>query len=210
MSILHSTPTLPKFLYRDTYRDSCWLTLIANRVEVARPLLRKDAAFFLHLDENSNYYARFLLDSLLGRSSFQDEIIWRIGWGSGYKVKAPSFVRNHETIFLYGANGRPFFAKERMGIPYHDVPIAAVQDAVDQIIASFGIEHPTFARQRIVFLAADGTTYKVTAGKEAKSGTYWVEDTWNANEYEQLDSNKIKRNAAEYTPNGSLLTQKPE
>ncbi|MFL5909882.1 MAG: DNA methyltransferase [Gaiellaceae bacterium] len=199
-----------QFLYRDSYRDSCWLTLLANRIEVAKPLLRRDSAFFVHLDENSNYYARFLLDSLFGRGSFRDEIIWRIGWGSGYKVKAPSFVRNHETIFLYGANGRPFFAKDRMGIPYQDVPIAEVEDAVAEIVKSFGLANPSFARQRLVFLAADGTVYKVTEGKTRKSGTYWVEDTWNANEYEQLDSNKIKRNAAEYTPNGSLLTQKPE
>lgn len=197
-----------QFLYRDTYRDSCWLTLMANRIEAARPLLKKDAAFFLHLDENSNYYARFLLDSIFGRSSFRDEIIWRIGWVSGYKTQAPSFVRNHETIFLYGANGKPFFAKERMAIPYVDIPLDRVKDEVARIIAAFDLEDPVFARQRLVFASPDGTIYKV--GSDDKSGNYWIEDTWNSNEYEQLDSNKIKRNVAEYTPNGSVLTQKPE
>ena len=37
-----------------------------------------------------------------------------------------------------------------------------------------------------------------------------MEDTWNCSEYEELHSNKIKRNAKEYTPNGSEITQKPE
>jgi len=47
-------------------------------------------------------------------------------------------------------------------------------------------------------------------GLETKEGRYPIEDTWNCSEYEELHSNKIKRNAKEYTPNGSEITQKPE
>jgi adenine-specific DNA-methyltransferase len=197
-----------QFLYRDSYRDSCWLSLLSNRIELARDLMKPDAAFFLHLDENSNHYARFLLDAVFGRANFGDEIIWRIGWASGYKTQAPSFVRNHETIFMYGAAGKPFFAKQRMAIPYVDIAEDRVAQHIKGIVDAFGLQDPTFARKRLVFSAPDGTVYKVAAAD--KKGRYWIEDTWNSNEYEQLDSNKIKRNAAEYTPHGSLLTQKPE
>ena len=37
-----------------------------------------------------------------------------------------------------------------------------------------------------------------------------MEDTWNCSDYEELHSNKIKRNAKEYTPNGAEVSQKPE
>ncbi len=52
------------------------------------------------------------------------------------------------------------------------------------------------------------TVYKL--GLASQEGGYWIEDTWNCSEYEDLHSNKIKRNAKEYTPNGSEITQKPE
>ena len=57
----------------------------------------------------------------------------------------------------------------------------------------------------------DDWSYRVyPSNKEFKEGKYNIEDTWNCNVYESIDSNKIKRNVSEYTPNGSKITQKPE
>lgn len=60
---------------------------------------------------------------------------------------------------------------------------------------------------KITFKDEQGRVYKI--GLETKEGAYPIEDTWNCSEYEELHSNKIKRNAKEYTPNGSEITQKP-
>jgi adenine-specific DNA-methyltransferase len=72
----------------------------------------------------------------------------------------------------------------------------------------FGLRDEVGARVSLVFKDRLDKVYKV--GLTEKDGRYNVEDTWNSNIYEDLDSNKIKRNAAEYTPHGSYLTQKPE
>jgi site-specific DNA-methyltransferase (adenine-specific)/adenine-specific DNA-methyltransferase len=47
-----------------------------------------------------------MLDEVFGPTGFQREIVWRIGWVSGYKSAAANWVRNHDTI-LYYTKGRP-------------------------------------------------------------------------------------------------------
>jgi adenine-specific DNA-methyltransferase len=41
------------------------------------------------------------MDEVFGEENLQREIIWRIGWVSGYKSIAPNWIRNHETILYY-------------------------------------------------------------------------------------------------------------
>ena len=41
------------------------------------------------------------MDEVFGIDSFQREIIWRIGWISGYKSAAANWIRNHDTILFY-------------------------------------------------------------------------------------------------------------
>jgi len=50
--------------------------------------------------------------------TFQREIIWRIGWVSGYKTKAKNWIRNHDVILFYTKSDEFVFNKEY--IPYPD------------------------------------------------------------------------------------------
>ncbi len=100
------------FLYKDNYRDSCWLTLMENRLVLARRLLKENGCLFLHLNHDSNYYGRFLLDELFGKDNFVNEIIRVLKPGSVPKV---GFGRKHETIYLYAKN------KDRMYFTLKDV-----------------------------------------------------------------------------------------
>ena len=77
---------------------------------------------------------------------------------------------------------------------------------INSIKAAWGLEKAGTLRLKLVFKDTEDKVYKT--GLDEKSGAYNIEDTWNSNEYEDLHSNKIKRNAAEYTPNGSEITQK--
>jgi adenine-specific DNA-methyltransferase len=102
-----------KFSYRDDYDRSAWLTMMDNRLELARELLTADGSLYVHIDGNEKERLRLLLDE---RFTYLAEIIWRIGWISGYKAWAGSFIRNHDTIYYYGKNARPLF--NRRCIPY--------------------------------------------------------------------------------------------
>ena len=53
---------------------------------------------------------------------FQREIVWRIGWVSGYKTKAKNWIRNHDIILFYTKSKDFTFNKEYIPYPkdYND------------------------------------------------------------------------------------------
>lgn len=197
-----------QFAFKDTYRNSTWLSLMHDRVREGARFLTQDGTLYLHLDHNSNSYGRFLLDSVFGYDAFLNEVIWRIGWVSGYKTAAERYVRNHETLLVYGRQSKPYFNKEKARIPYTSFEESSISAQLENIKEAWGLTGVSPLRLKLVF--KDGRDHVYKTGLTAKEGAYNVEDTWNCNEYEDLHSNKIKRNAAEYTPNGSEITQKPE
>lgn len=103
------------FGYNDNFNHSTWLTFMKNRLEIARELLSDDGSIYVHLDFNEVHYCKVLMDEIFGRENFQREIIWRIGWVSGYKTVAKNWIRNHDTILFY-TKGNISFNKEY--IPY--------------------------------------------------------------------------------------------
>jgi len=198
----------PQFLYKDSYRSSSWLALMSDRLRLAAEFLTGSGTLYVHVDHNSNQYARFILDDIFGTDCFVNEVIWRIGWVSGYKTQAEAYVRNHETIFVYGRTPQFFFEKQAAKIPYVSWSKDTISEPLRQITEAWHLAPEEIARTKIGFRDWADRIHKL--GMESKDGAYNIEDTWNCNEYEDIDSNKIKRNAAEYTPNGSLITQKPE
>lgn len=197
-----------QFVFKDTYRNSTWLSLLHNRLQLGKVLSTEDGTCYLHLDHNSNFYGRMLIDRVFGSDCLLNEVTWRIGWVSGYKTAAARYVRNHETIFVCGQQPQPYFNKNMARIPYRSFEKKSVTKYIAAIRAAWGLEDIGPLQLKLVFKDADGNVYKT--GLSEGSGRYNIEDTWNCNEYEELHSNKIKRNAAEYTPNGSEITQKPE
>lgn len=103
------------FGYNDAFNHSTWLTYMKNRLEIARDLLSPDGSLYVHLDFNEVHYCKVLLDEIFGRGNFQREIVWRIGWVSGYKTAAKNWIRNHDTILFYTRQNLSF-TKEY--IPY--------------------------------------------------------------------------------------------
>jgi len=72
---------------------------------------------YVHLDATVGHYVKSILDEVFGPQCFQREIIWRIGWISGYKSAAKNWIRNHDTILFYVKTPGSFtFNKEY--IPY--------------------------------------------------------------------------------------------
>jgi len=65
------------FAYIDKFQDSSWLTLMENRLQLARNLLNEKGNFFLHLDYNSDFVGRFLLNYIFKEENFGREIIFK-------------------------------------------------------------------------------------------------------------------------------------
>lgn len=92
------------FSYNDSFNRSAWLTFLKNRLMIAKQLLAPEGAIYVQLDYHQAHYAKVLMDEIFGEENFQREIIWRIGWASGYKTADNNWIRNHDTILFYSRN----------------------------------------------------------------------------------------------------------
>ncbi|EAI2977442.1 site-specific DNA-methyltransferase [Campylobacter jejuni] len=87
------------FDYKDKFQDSTWLSLMHNRLELAKEFLSDKGSFYLHLDHNANYRGRELLNDIFGEENFVNEIIWDKGFrGTESKNK---YQISHDIIFFY-------------------------------------------------------------------------------------------------------------
>jgi adenine specific DNA methylase Mod len=153
--------------YENALPHEMWLTMMEERLLLLWRCLRPGGSLYLHLDENEVHYAKVLLDEVAGRSSFVREIVWRIGWVSGYKATQRNFVRNHDTILYYVKPGAaPTFEKVYVpypegyvrrqgapakgpGLPLEDTWNASAADRLHSIqITSFSREKTGFPTQK--------------------------------------------------------------
>jgi len=104
--------------YRDARGLDAWLGWFARVAASLRELLCDGGSLYVHLDAHVAHYAKVVLDEVMGPSAFQREIVWRIGWISGFKSRARGWIRNHDTILFYAKGGRPAtFHKEYVPYP---------------------------------------------------------------------------------------------
>ncbi|HEC1753700.1 site-specific DNA-methyltransferase [Campylobacter lari] len=86
------------FDYKDKFQDSTWLSLMHNRLELAKEFLSDKGSFYLHLDYNANYRGRELLNDIFGEENFVNEIVWSYDkWTSS----GLSFQKNHDSIMFF-------------------------------------------------------------------------------------------------------------
>jgi adenine-specific DNA-methyltransferase len=106
---------LEETAYRDTWGhgEDSFLSMIYDRVVLMHELLAEDGSFYIHLDSREVHYVKVVCDEVFGRENFMREIVWRIGWISGYKAKAANWARNHETILFYVKDRESFTFNKR-------------------------------------------------------------------------------------------------
>ena len=162
------------FGYNDKFNRSSWLVFMKNRLEIAKKLLSDDGAIYLQLDYHQVHYAKILMDEIFGEDNFQREIVWRIGWVSGYKTIEKNWIRNHDTILFYSKNN------DALSFYKYYIP---------------------------------KEEYKDIAKSDAER--YPIEDVWNGNEYDDLNSIAIVSFSGEtvskmLSPNDEVKGQKSE
>ncbi|MDD6162116.1 MAG: DNA methyltransferase [Campylobacteraceae bacterium] len=191
------------FAYVDRFQDSTWLTLMNNRLEIAKNLLSDKGSFYLHLDHNADYYGRILLNDTFGKENFVREIIWRIGWVSGFKT-ANEIIRNHDIIYLFAKN-------------INKIAINKIYTTSNEYQPRFSEETKKSIINRLKDLKIKDNDIKnfidfiQTDGLPNK---YPLESTWNCNQYDKLNSIAIVSFSGEkiskLLDTDEFLTQKPE
>lgn len=153
-----------------------WLNMMYPRLKLARELLCKEGSIFVSIDYNESANLRKMLDEIFGEENFQREIIWRMGWLSGYKTVAANFIRNHDSILFYSKDrGRMDFKK--MYIENRDFkPIVKNTPQLREKLRELGLS-PREGRELINFI-----------NRQNRPDRYPIEDTWNCSEYDDLNS----------------------
>jgi len=164
--------------YDDNLEHSQWLSMMYPRLELLRELLSEDGSIYAAIDYNEAHYLKVLMDEVFGRKNFQREIIWRIGWLSGYKTMANNYIRNHDTILYYSKNAeRTYFNKI-----YLDRKEFAERfsDAAYKSLLSRLVDLGISKKEASEFMEA--------AQAEGLPDRYPLEDTWNSSVYDKLNS----------------------
>src|SRR5579883_1200963 len=79
-----------------------YLDMLAPRLEALVRLLSPSGSIWVHLDWRAAYLVRLLLDEIMGRDAFLNEIVWRRAPNLGRQAASNQFGRTLDTIAVYG------------------------------------------------------------------------------------------------------------
>ncbi|MCD4752009.1 MAG: site-specific DNA-methyltransferase [Anaerolineaceae bacterium] len=111
----YKTVEVGRSAYGDQFDD--FLAFIEPRLREAYRVLKPDGSFYFHIDYREVHYCKVLLDSIFGRESFLNEIIWAYDYGGRSKKRWPA---KHDNILLYvkDPENHTFNYEEVGRIPY--------------------------------------------------------------------------------------------
>lgn len=101
--------------YDDGLEHSIWLSLIRDRIEILRNLLRPDGFFCVHIDDSEGHYLKVMLDEIFGRSNYLTTIYVQVRYAQKTLKQDMDFHKQVEMVHIfrrdYGA--RPILTKKQ-------------------------------------------------------------------------------------------------
>lgn len=99
---------LEELAYRDTWGKGVdsFIAMIYERLSLMSELLANDGSIYVHSDYRVNSYIRLILDELLGKKNFRNEVIW------SYKsagMSTSTFPRKHNNIYYFSKSDDRIF-----------------------------------------------------------------------------------------------------
>lgn len=155
---------------------SDWLSMMYSRLRLARNLLRDDGAIFVSIDFNEFSNLKRVMDDIFGEENFQRQIVWRIGWLSGYKTAAANFIRNHDIILFYSKSAADFKFNKKYIENQNFKALVKKEPKITEKMSALGLS-PSKQKELLDFI-----------NHENRPERYPIEDTWNCNEYDDLNS----------------------
>lgn len=109
---------LSEMSYNDTFASEDYINdFLKPRLVEAYRILSPTGSLFFHIDYREVHYCKVLLDSIFGRTSFINEIIWAYDYGARSKTR---WSAKHDNILWYAKDPKNYtFNYEDMErIPY--------------------------------------------------------------------------------------------
>jgi site-specific DNA-methyltransferase (adenine-specific) len=101
--------------YADFFDD--YLSFMEPRLVEARRILKVNGSIFVHIDYREVHYVKVMMDTIFGRGSFMNEIIWAYDYGARSRTRWPA---KHDNILWYAVDpdNYQFHLSECDRIPY--------------------------------------------------------------------------------------------
>lgn len=90
------------FIYADNFNHASWLSMMNNRLEIAKNILNDNGSIFISIDDNEQANLKLLCDDVFGEDNFLAQIIWK--QFHSVKNDANNFSKNTEYILCYSKN----------------------------------------------------------------------------------------------------------
>jgi len=106
---------LSALAYSDKFDD--YISFLREPLTRSKEVLTDNGSIFVHVDYREVHYVKILMDTIFGRDSFMNEIIWAYDYGGRSKSK---WSAKHDTILWYAVNPKDYtFNFDEMDrIPY--------------------------------------------------------------------------------------------
>ena len=107
---------IEEIAYRDTWGKGAdsFIAMIYERLKLMHDLLAEDGSIYVHCDYRVSGYLRLVLDEVMRKNNFVNEIIWTYEDIGGRAI--PYFKRKHDVIFLYQKSDNKIFNVQRKGL----------------------------------------------------------------------------------------------
>jgi adenine-specific DNA-methyltransferase len=143
------------FLYRDRYQHSSWLSMMENRLSLARELMGDDGVIFVSIDDNEVYNLQKILDIVFGEANYITNFCWEKTQHFG-RQKVNYYV-NRDFILTYAKelktqnNQLKELLIEKIKTELEDAPLYNASNPEKELV---------FPKESVVFKIPDGTYEK--------------------------------------------------
>jgi DNA modification methylase len=137
-----------------------YLEMLAPRLEAATRLLSASGTLWVHVDYRASYLVRVLLDEVLGRDAFVNEIVWRRAPNLGRQAASHQFGRTLDTLVVYGMPGAKLVPPTRL-VPIEDAAVRRDEEGRAFTSAPRG----DYTDASIARLEREGRVHRTASGK---------------------------------------------
>ena len=87
--------------------DKSYLVYMAVRLLEMKRVLKDTGSIYLHCDPTMSHYLKLVMDAVVGKAQFRNEIVWNSATGAKNNVTT-RFGRGHDIILFYGMSKSKF------------------------------------------------------------------------------------------------------
>ena len=88
---------------------SAYISMLAQRLEAMRRLLKPTGSIYLHCDPTASHYLKMVMDALFGAKNFRNEIVWKRAFCHPLSIKKFEAITDHILYYVKSKNSFVFY-----------------------------------------------------------------------------------------------------